>query len=87
MTCKCGRGSLREFPTEVNVHFLGKNALHTPSVLIFPSVLLCLECGHAEMTVAESDLEKLKQSDLYARAGSETLLVELPRTIDPLATE
>jgi hypothetical protein len=36
-----------------------KNAVR-PSVLIFPKVLVCLECGFASFTVPEAELRELR---------------------------
>lgn len=48
------------FPSEMNIQFpFLKNAVR-PSVLIFPKVLVCLECGFASFTVPEAELRELR---------------------------
>ena len=57
MTCKrCTSGNQREFSSEINVHFPGLKNLDKPAVLVCSKLLLCLDCGFAEITLKESEL-------------------------------
>lgn len=58
-----GRDSNR-FPTEIAVHLPG---LSTPHVLLFPKVVVCMDCGFTEFSISETELQRLAESDL---AGS-----------------
>lgn len=60
--CKsCGSQRLGLFPSEINVHFPGLSHLDALPVLLFPELLVCLECGHTEFTVSKDELARLKQ--------------------------
>jgi hypothetical protein len=43
----------------MNLHLLGMANVDKPTVLVFPSVLICLNCGLAEFLIGESELKKL----------------------------
>lgn len=59
--CKqCQSESQRTFSSEVAMHFRGLEGLNKPIVWVFPDVLICLDCGHAEFTVPEKELEVLR---------------------------
>jgi predicted nucleic-acid-binding Zn-ribbon protein len=58
---KCAYGNRVEFSAEINIHFSGLRNLDRPSVLVFPKVLVCLNCGFAEFTIPEKELPHLAQ--------------------------
>ncbi len=61
MACKsCRSDNQTQFPTEMNVHFPGKENWEKPSVWLFPSVLICLDCGFAEFSIDGDGLPKLQ---------------------------
>jgi hypothetical protein len=43
----------------MNFHFPGYEGLDKPTVWIFPEVVVCLDCGLAELTVPEAELRTL----------------------------
>ena len=49
-----------EFPAETNMHFRGRESLDKPGVLVFPKVLVCLDCGLAQFTVPDTALGALR---------------------------
>jgi hypothetical protein len=55
----CGSDNQRKFSTEMNFHFPGYEGLDKPTVWIFPEVVVCLDCGLAELTVPEAELRTL----------------------------
>jgi hypothetical protein len=60
MPCKsCGSDRQNEFDTEINIHFPGLKGMDLPAMLIFPRVVVCLDCGFAEFTVPETELHPL----------------------------
>jgi hypothetical protein len=64
MTCKrCTSGNQREFSSEINVHFPGLKNLDKPSVLVFPKLLVCIDCGLTEFDIQETDLRLLGKDD------------------------
>ena len=60
MSCKaCGSNKRVKFTAEIAVHIPGPNNLDKPHLLVFPEILVCLNCGKAEFTVPESQLRAL----------------------------
>ena len=60
MVCKrCTSDNQRAFSGEVAIHFPGLKGLDKPIVLVYPTLLVCLECGLTEFTVAEKELSIL----------------------------
>jgi hypothetical protein len=46
MACKkCLSGNFKTFNGEIAIHFPGLEGLSKPIVWVFPTVLVCLECG------------------------------------------
>ena len=62
MACRsCGSGNQTEFGAEINIHFPGRKGLDEPAVLIFPKLLVCLDCGFTQFTFPEAELRYLAQ--------------------------
>jgi hypothetical protein len=77
-TCpSCGSVNQSRFPTEMAIHFPGVKNVNKPTVLVFPEVLVCLDCGVSEFTVPETELcvlvtgeaEQRKESPSGASSG------------------
>jgi hypothetical protein len=61
MACKsCQSHNQRLFPSEINIHIPGLIDLNKPSVLVFVGLVVCLNCGFTELSIAEEDLKRLK---------------------------
>jgi hypothetical protein len=57
MQCKtCGSNNQAEFGAEISVHFPVLKNLDQPPVLVFPKLLICLDCGFVEFTLSESEV-------------------------------
>ena len=62
MSCKsCQSQNQRNFNGEIAIHFPGLKGLDKPIVWVFPKLLVCLDCGFAEFTVPERELQVLEQ--------------------------
>jgi len=48
----------------MNIHFPGREGLTKPTVWIFPQVLLCPNCGFAQFSVPQSELQRLVAEDV-----------------------
>lgn len=60
MPCKsCGSHSQRKYSAEMNLHFPGHEGLEKPTVWVFSEVLICVDCGFSEFSVAQPELRKL----------------------------
>jgi hypothetical protein len=55
----CASTNQREFSAEIMIHFSGLKNLDMPAVLVFPRVLVCLDCGSSQFTLSEVDLSQL----------------------------
>jgi len=57
MSCgRCTSAREKEFAAEINIHFSGLKNLDKPSVLVFPKILVCLDCGFSRFTAPEDAL-------------------------------
>lgn len=60
MSCRsCGSENQTDFGTEINIHFSGMQNLDKPAVLVFPKLVVCLDCGFVEFTLPETELRLL----------------------------
>jgi hypothetical protein len=67
MTCNsCGSVNQGEFSSEVDIHFPGLRNVKKSPVLVYPELLLCLDCGKAEFTVPKDQLALLAKTDATA---------------------
>jgi len=63
MICKkCGSDNQQQFSAEMNVHFPGREGLSKPTVMLFPQVVICLNCGFGEFAVSNAELQRLAMS-------------------------
>ena len=57
MSCRsCGSETQTEFASEISVHVLGLENVNEPTVMVFPRLLVCMNCGFTELTLAENEL-------------------------------
>lgn len=60
MSCRgCQSANQRTFPTEMNIHFPGLKDSDKPTVWAFPELLVCLDCGFAELRLQEKECRVL----------------------------
>jgi hypothetical protein len=52
-----------KFPSEIDIHFSGLRNIKKSSVLVYPELLVCFNCGKAEFTVPKDELALLAKSD------------------------
>jgi predicted nucleic-acid-binding Zn-ribbon protein len=70
MQCKaCGSHNQTVFNAEINVHFPGLKNVDRPAVFVFPTLLLCLNCGFTEFTLSESELRLLDETQVSEMQG------------------
>lgn len=61
MSCKsCGSVNATKLNAEMNLHFPGHEGLARPTVWLFPAVVVCLNCGFAEFSIPEKELQDLR---------------------------
>ena len=64
MPCKsCGAVNQRKFRAEIGIHFPGLKNIDKPVVLVFPELIVCLDCGTTEFAVPEAELRLLAKGD------------------------
>jgi len=62
MVCqRCSSEKQNKFKAEINLHFPGWEGLEKPTVLIFPDVIVCQNCGYANFDVPEGELRTLAE--------------------------
>jgi hypothetical protein len=60
MACACcGSSNQAEFPSEIAIHFPGRENRNKPHVFVFSAVLVCLDCGFSAFNIAEPELGRL----------------------------
>ena len=63
MACRsCGSVNQTEFGAEINIHFSGRKGLDKPAVLVFPKLVVCLDCGVTQFTLPETELSLLREA-------------------------
>ena len=61
MPCvSCGFQNQTQFVAEINIHFSGLKNLSKPNVLVFPKVLVCLDCCVSQFTLPEGEVGLLR---------------------------
>jgi hypothetical protein len=61
MACgSCRSENVKTFTSEINIHFPEKADL-TKSVLAFPKLLVCLDCGLADVLLSQDELRNLNE--------------------------
>jgi hypothetical protein len=63
---RCGSSNIKRFNAEANIHFTAQKDVPQPSVFAFPRFLICLECGHLEGTLSESELRSLREGSAHS---------------------
>ena len=64
MACfSCRLENVKAFATEVNIHFSGKANLRK-SLLAYPKLFVCLDCGFAHVLLSEDELQSLRKTYL-----------------------
>ena len=56
----CRSVNQNTFSGELALHFRGLDGLNKPIVWVFQDVSVCLDCGYAQFTVPERELEVLR---------------------------
>jgi hypothetical protein len=63
MACRsCGSVNQTEFGAEINIHFPGRKGLDKPAVLVFPKLVVCLDCGLTQFTLLDTELRLLREA-------------------------
>jgi hypothetical protein len=61
----CHSGNIRKYTAEMNIHFPGMKGLNIPTVWVFPRILVCLDCGQAQLTIPEAERKQLRDRGLH----------------------
>ena len=48
-----------EFASEISVHIVGLENVDKPTVMVFPKLLTCIDCGFTEFRMPEKELRLL----------------------------
>ena len=60
MACRsCRSENQTEFGAEIDIQVPRRKDLDKPAVLVFPKLVVCLDCGFTEFTIAETELRLL----------------------------
>ena len=72
MPCnQCASHNQRPFNGELAIHFPGLDGLDKPIVWVFPQLVVCLNCGLAQFTVPEKELDLLAERTPPAGASEQ----------------
>ena len=78
MACfSCRSENVKAFTSEIKIHFPGKANL-TRNVLAFPKLLVCLDCGLADVLLSEEELRQLREYSSVTREILADVNVSLP---------
>jgi hypothetical protein len=68
MSCRsCSSSNQQQFGSEINIHL--RWDLNKPAELIFPNLVVCLDCGFTELTIPEAELRLLRQGGAQTMAA------------------
>lgn len=71
MACfSCRSENVKAFTSEINIHFPGKANL-ARSLIAYPRLLVCLDCGLADVLLSEDELRNLRE--IYSSVSREIL--------------
>ncbi len=70
----CASRRQAELTAEINLHLRGREHLDHPSLLTFPEVVVCLDCGFSRFTIPGTELALL----LEAAPNDETSVRDRP---------
>ena len=60
--CKsCHSNNQSKFGAEICIHSPGLKGMEMPVVLLFPTLVVCLDCGFTEFSIPESQLRSLTE--------------------------
>ena len=78
----CASDIQTELTAEINIHFSGLRNIDNPGLLVFPKLLVCLECGFSSFTIPENGLALLAMCFRKSDASNprRAVDVELRRT-------
>ena len=80
----CASDTQMELSAEMMIHFSGVRHIDTPGVLVFPEVLVCLDCGYSRFTTPKTELALLArcspESDASTRKAGVRDVATLYRT-------
>lgn len=64
MACNsCGSVKQEKFRSEIDIHFPGLTNVNKRPVVVFPELVVCLNCGKAEFTIPKAESNLLAKSD------------------------
>ena len=75
----CASSNQEEFTAEIDVHFRGPKNLDKPTVLVFPKIFVCLDCGFSRFSVPTAELALLAGDTMTREAPSR------PKSVSDLA--
>jgi hypothetical protein len=58
----CSSGELTELSSEIMLHLSGLANINFPTVLTFPKLVICLDCGFTSLTIPRTESLKLRQT-------------------------
>jgi hypothetical protein len=58
----CRSVNEEEFTAEMNIHFRGLANIDNPGVLVFPNLLVCLDCGCSRFSTPAAQLSELARA-------------------------
>ena len=70
MSCRsCSSNNQTEFGSEIIIHFSGLKNLDVPTVMVFPKIAVCLDCGVTEFTIPDAELRQLRERGAASTAA------------------
>ena len=70
MSCQlCNSETVRDYTAEINIHFPGMKGLDIPTIWVFPTILVCINCGTTQFAIPDADLKILVDRDYRTSTG------------------
>ena len=69
-----------EMNTEINIHYSSVAYPGNPGIFVFPTVMICLDCGVSQFTVDEDELAQIVANSQKPEAASVKSFKQIPIT-------
>ena len=84
MSCpSCASARQAEFTAEINIHYGGPRNVDEAGLLVFPQLLVCLDCGFSRFGMAGAELKQLVGKERTSETPLRRRTLSRPNSAEP----